>query len=120
MLANLLATGRTLLADGATGTNLFAMGLTSGDAPEMWNLEHPDRVRALHQGFVDAGSDIILTNSFGGNARRLWCTACRTACERSIGARPSSRDPSRTRLDVPSWSQAQSDRPATCSSRSAC
>ena len=71
MLATLLASGRTLLADGATGTNLFAMGLTSGDAPEMWNLEHPDRVRALHQGFVDAGSDIILTNSFGGNARRL-------------------------------------------------
>lgn len=71
MLANLLASGRTLLADGATGTNLFAMGLTSGDAPEMWNIEHPDRIRALHQGFVDAGSDIILTNSFGGNARRL-------------------------------------------------
>src|SRR6187455_2254718 len=71
MLATLLASGRTLLADGATGTNLFAMGLTSGDAPEMWNLEHPDRVQALHQGFVDAGSDIILTNTFGGNARRL-------------------------------------------------
>lgn len=71
MLAELLKSGKILLADGATGTNLFAMGLTSGDAPEMWNLEHPDRVRALHQGFVDAGSDIILTNTFGGNARRL-------------------------------------------------
>jgi 5-methyltetrahydrofolate--homocysteine methyltransferase len=71
MLADLLKSGKILLADGATGTNLFAMGLTSGDAPELWNIEHPDRVRALHQGFVDAGSDIILTNSFGGNARRL-------------------------------------------------
>jgi methionine synthase I (cobalamin-dependent) len=71
MLASLLSSKKILLADGATGTNLFAMGLTSGDAPETWNLEHPDRVRALHQGFVDAGSDIILTNSFGGNARRL-------------------------------------------------
>jgi 5-methyltetrahydrofolate--homocysteine methyltransferase len=71
MLADLLKSAKILLADGATGTNLFAMGLTSGDAPEMWNIEHPDRVRALHQGFVDAGSDIILTNSFGGNARRL-------------------------------------------------
>lgn len=60
-----------LLADGATGTNLFDMGLTSGDAPELWNAEHPDRIRRLHQGFVDAGSDIILTNSFGANARRL-------------------------------------------------
>jgi methionine synthase I (cobalamin-dependent) len=71
MLESLLASGRTLLADGATGTNLFALGLTAGDAPEMWNIDHPERIRALHQGFVDAGSDIILTNSFGGNARRL-------------------------------------------------
>ena len=60
-----------LLADGATGTNLFDMGLTSGDAPELWNADHPDRIRRLHQGFVEAGSDIILTNSFGANARRL-------------------------------------------------
>jgi hypothetical protein len=43
----------------------------SGDAPETWNFEHPERVKALHQGFVDAGADIILTNTFGGNARRL-------------------------------------------------
>jgi 5-methyltetrahydrofolate--homocysteine methyltransferase len=71
MLAALLDSGKILLADGATGTNLFAMGLAAGEAPEIWNLEHPDRVRALHQGFVDAGSDIILTNTFGGNARRL-------------------------------------------------
>jgi 5-methyltetrahydrofolate--homocysteine methyltransferase len=71
MLSALLDSGKLLLADGATGTNLFEMGLTSGDAPETWNLEHPDRVRKLHQGFVDAGSDIILTNTFGANARRL-------------------------------------------------
>ncbi len=60
-----------LLADGATGTNLFAMGLQSGDAPELWNEDHPDRVRALHRNFIEAGSDIVLTNSFGGNAYRL-------------------------------------------------
>jgi 5-methyltetrahydrofolate--homocysteine methyltransferase len=59
------------LADGATGTNLFHMGLTSGDAPELWNEEHPDRIKALYRQFVDAGADIILTNSFGGNRRRL-------------------------------------------------
>ncbi|HEX6572458.1 MAG TPA: betaine--homocysteine S-methyltransferase [Steroidobacteraceae bacterium] len=70
-LSTLLGSGRPLLADGATGTSLFAMGLASGDAPELWNLEHPERVRDLHRGFVDAGADIILTNSFGGNARRL-------------------------------------------------
>jgi methionine synthase I (cobalamin-dependent) len=71
MLQALLAEGRPLLADGATGTNLFAMGLSSGDAPELWNAEHPDRIESLHRAFVDAGSDIILTNSFGANRRRL-------------------------------------------------
>ena len=71
MLQILLAEGRPLLADGATGTNLFAMGLTSGDSPELWNAVHPDRTQALHRAFVDAGSDIILTNSFGANRRRL-------------------------------------------------
>ena len=60
-----------LLADGATGTNLFQMGLMSGDAPEMWNFEHPDRIRDLHRSFIKAGADIILTNSFGGNRYRL-------------------------------------------------
>ena len=60
-----------LLADGATGTNYFSMGLQSGDAPELWNVEHPDRVRLLHQQFIDAGADILLTNSFGGSAYRL-------------------------------------------------
>jgi methionine synthase I (cobalamin-dependent) len=71
MLQTLLAEGRPLLADGATGTNLFAMGLVSGETPELWNVAHPDRIEALHQAFVDAGADIILTNSFGGNRRRL-------------------------------------------------
>lgn len=60
-----------LLADGATGTNLFKMGLEAGEAPEMWLVEQPDKIRALHQSFVDAGADIILTNTFGANRRRL-------------------------------------------------
>lgn len=60
-----------ILADGATGTNLFNMGLTSGDAPEIWNTEHPDRIRKLYSMAVNAGSDLFLTNSFGGNASRL-------------------------------------------------
>ena len=71
VLSRLLATRPWLLADGATGTNYFAAGLQTGDAPELWNLEHPERVRALHDGFIAAGSDIILTNSFGGTRHRL-------------------------------------------------
>lgn len=67
----LIAEKGVLLADGATGTNLFAMGLQSGEAPELWNEDEPGKIEALHQGFVDAGADIILTNSFGGTRHRL-------------------------------------------------
>jgi 5-methyltetrahydrofolate--homocysteine methyltransferase len=47
------------------------MGLMAGEAPEIWNLAEPEKVRRLHEDFVAAGSDIILTNSFGANRRRL-------------------------------------------------
>jgi 5-methyltetrahydrofolate--homocysteine methyltransferase len=70
-LEALLAGGRVLLADGATGTNYFRMGLESGEPPELWNVDHPERVQELHRAFVDAGADIILTNTFGGNRLRL-------------------------------------------------
>jgi 5-methyltetrahydrofolate--homocysteine methyltransferase len=70
-LADLLAEKGVLLADGATGTNLFEVGLESGEAPEMWLESHPERIVKLHQDFVDAGADIILTNSFGGTRQRL-------------------------------------------------
>jgi len=70
-LMDLLAEREYLLLDGATGTNLFAMGLMSGNPPELWNVDAPDKVRALHDGFIEAGSDLILTNSFGGSRYRL-------------------------------------------------
>ncbi len=60
-----------LLADGATGTNLFIRGLQQGDAPELWNLSAPEKIRAHYRDFIDAGSDLVLTNSFGGTANRL-------------------------------------------------
>lgn len=70
-LSDLLAEKGVLLADGATGTNLFAVGLEAGDAPELWNETQPEKITKLHQDFVDAGADIILTNSFGGTSHRL-------------------------------------------------
>ena len=70
-LTDLLSTRDWILADGATGTNLFNMGLSSGDSPEFWNVEQPDNIRALYRGPVEAGSDLFLTNTFGGNASRL-------------------------------------------------
>ncbi|MBW7921801.1 MAG: betaine--homocysteine S-methyltransferase [Rubellimicrobium sp.] len=70
-LSRLLRERDWILADGATGTTLFDMGLMAGEAPELWNVDHPDRIRTLYRGAVDAGSDLFLTNSFGGNASRL-------------------------------------------------
>jgi 5-methyltetrahydrofolate--homocysteine methyltransferase len=67
----LLDEKQTLLADGATGTNFFQMGLQSGDAPELWNVDYPERVARHYQSFIDAGSDLVLTNSFGGTRYRL-------------------------------------------------
>ena len=71
LLTRLLAQRDWILADGATGTNLFNMGLSSGEPPEMWNIEQPDNIRTLYRDAVNAGSDLFLTNSFGGNASRL-------------------------------------------------
>ena len=70
-LRALLSTRKFLIADGAMGTNLFALGLTTGDAPELWNLDHPDRVESVHRDMIDAGADIVLTNTFGANRYRL-------------------------------------------------
>ena len=70
-LSKLLETRDWLMADGATGTNLFNMGLSSGEAPELWNVDEPEKIRKLYAFAVDSGSDLFLTNSFGGNASRL-------------------------------------------------
>lgn len=67
----LLSTKRTLVADGAMGTTLFSLGLEGGGCPELLNVEQADLIEKVHRGFIDAGSDIILTNTFGGNRRRL-------------------------------------------------
>jgi 5-methyltetrahydrofolate--homocysteine methyltransferase len=57
---------RPLLADGAMGTQLFLAGLEQGGCGEAWNLTHPERVLAIQRRYVDAGSDCLLTNTFGG------------------------------------------------------
>jgi 5-methyltetrahydrofolate--homocysteine methyltransferase len=68
-LEKLLSQRDWLLADGATGTALFNMGLMSGDAPELWNVDEADKIRALYQGSVDAGSDLFLTTPLAGTHR---------------------------------------------------
>lgn len=71
LLSRLLGERSWLLADGATGTNLYNMGLPPGAAPDLWCETQPDKVRQLHREMIAAGADLILTNSFGANASRL-------------------------------------------------
>ena len=66
-----LAEKKVLVADGAWGTELSARGLAAGTAPEAWNLENPDGVRAVAAAYVEAGADILLTNTFGGSRPKL-------------------------------------------------
>ncbi len=66
-----LNAGQVLVADGATATNYQQMGLGLGVPPEEWVLDAPENVLALHRAFKEAGSDIILTNSFGGTRLRM-------------------------------------------------
>lgn len=70
-LHDLLQNQPILLGDGAMGTMLFAAGLESGASPELWNVEHPDRVMNVHRAYAEAGSQLVLTNSFGGTHFRL-------------------------------------------------
>jgi len=66
-----LASGASLVSDGATGTNLLKAGLTAGTHPEAWVIEQPDRIFELACSFVEAGSDVLLTCTFGGTRLRL-------------------------------------------------
>ena len=97
-LTPLLAERPWLLADGATGSNLFERGLQSGDAPELWNSDHPQRVAELERAFIDAGADIILTNTFGGTRHRLKLHKAESrvaGVEREGGAHRAQRNRSR-------------------------
>lgn len=70
-LRELLSEKGYLLLDGAMGTMLMSVGLDQGAPPEGWNLEHPEHVLQVHRQYIEAGSDIILTNTFGGSSFRL-------------------------------------------------
>ncbi len=70
-LQDLLTSEDVIIADGGMGTMLFSLGLQYGDSPELWNVEQPDRVRSVHRGYIEAGAQIILTNTFGCNRLRL-------------------------------------------------
>jgi 5-methyltetrahydrofolate--homocysteine methyltransferase len=66
-----IAKGKVLISDGAWGTQLHKRGLQLGECPEHWNVTHRSDVASVAQGYIDAGADMILTNSFGGNPVKL-------------------------------------------------
>lgn len=70
-IEEILQTEPFLLLDGGMGTMLFNQGLANGAAPEEWNVSHPERVRFVHRSYIEAGSRLVLTNSFGGTRFRL-------------------------------------------------
>ena len=71
MLLQKLSGKKILISDGAWGTMLQTRGMTADDCPEEWNISHPDDVRAVAQAYVDAGVDMVLTNTFGGSRVKL-------------------------------------------------
>ncbi len=85
-LAELLATGRPIVADGAMGTQLQRAGLEPGAPPELWNVSQPERVGAVHREYIRAGAQIILTNSFGGSPARLALHEIEPRCEELVFA----------------------------------
>jgi 5-methyltetrahydrofolate--homocysteine methyltransferase len=70
-IASQVVLGKVLVSDGAWGTFLQQKGLIPGECPELWNLDKPDEVYEIAKSYIDAGSDMIETNSFGGNSFKL-------------------------------------------------
>ncbi|MCK4881183.1 MAG: homocysteine S-methyltransferase family protein, partial [Bacteroidales bacterium] len=70
-ILNKIAEGRVLVSDGAWGTFLHQKGLKADECPELWNLQHPGDVLEIASSYVEAGADIILTNSFGASPLKL-------------------------------------------------
>jgi methionine synthase I (cobalamin-dependent) len=66
-----LDAGNTLVGDGAMGTALQDLGLTDGGAPELWNVDQPEKVASVLQGYAAAGANVLTTNTFGGTKGRL-------------------------------------------------
>ena len=67
----ILESNRYVIGDGAMGTMLQEAGLTTGGAPELWNIEQPEIIKGIYQAYVDAGSNMFETNTFGGTHFRL-------------------------------------------------
>jgi len=75
-----LAEQRTVLLDGGMGTELMKHGLSQGECPELWNVKKPETIKKIHTSYFESGSDVILTNSFGGNKIKLASSDLEKKC----------------------------------------
>ena len=79
---------RPLLLDGGLGSLLIAMGLEAGRSPDWWTIEHPERIGEVHRRYAEAGSDLVVTNTFGANPAKLAAVGlagrCGELCERAV------------------------------------
>lgn len=97
---NLMQDRQFLILDGGMGTMLQAKGLPLGGVPEVWNLEHPDDITAIHRAYVEAGSDVVYANTFGCNRLKMARTGhsvqelieAAIRCAKASGARYTALD----------------------------
>lgn len=71
---------KTVVLDGGMGTELIKQGFSQGECPEKWNIEKPDVIKSIHQSYFEAGSDVVLTNSFGGSKLKLLSYGLEEQC----------------------------------------
>ncbi len=71
---------RTVILDGGMGTELMKHGFSQGECPEKWNIEKPDVIKTIHRSYFEAGSDVVLTNSFGGSKLKLSSYGLEDSC----------------------------------------
>ena len=117
-LSTLIAGRDPVLVDGAMGTMLQDAGLEPGGAGELWNVEQPQRIAAIHEAYAEAGASILTTNTFGGTRPRLamYGLEDRVAELSEAGAARGRRGRA---SGTARWWPAASARPASCWSRSA-
>ena len=88
---------RLLFGDGAMGTMLQRAGLSAGEVPEIWNLQHPEILKKLHASYLDAGADWVTANTFGANPIKFESRACTWEEALRAGGRTRSRSRTCTR-----------------------
>ena len=81
----MIDTSKILILDGAMGTELQAAGLPVGGIPEVWNIEHPEAVTAIHRRYIEAGSQVVYTNTFGANRIKMPGKDLKMVIESAIG-----------------------------------